>query len=102
MAEIILAADETTSREFSGVGTYKIVCLAYGNQQVDLQIKDRGPGTAWVSLREGNSVIRFDRAGEAYNVVLCSGFTYRFNTSRAGSIIGMDRIGRYVHAHDGS
>ena len=91
MAEIILPETEAISEEFNYTGMFKIVCLKYASDPVNLQIRDRDLGGTWVQLRDQNTAIRFDREGEAWNVVLTRGFTYRLHSDSAGSIIAIDR-----------
>ena len=88
MAEVLLAAGKTNSETLRLVGGYKLVCLVYGTAQVDLQIRDPEVSETWISLRQGGgSPIRFDRAGEAYDINFTGGFEYRLNTGTAGAVV---------------
>lgn len=92
MADIMLSATEADSEAFSLSGTFKMVCLVYGSEQVDLQVRDPDVSATWVGLRQpSGQPYRFDRAGESYDITLTQGFEYRFHADAAGAVIAMER-----------
>lgn len=93
MANVLLAATATDSEVMMEPGSYRLVCLTYGGQQVDIQVRDPDISATWTLLRQNDGTpYRFDRVGESYDITFTSGFEYRLHTDRAGSVIAADRL----------
>ena len=94
MAEIILDAADTESEEIKEYGQLQLVCIKYGTAEVLLEVRDPDTDEAdypWVTARYNGADIKFEAAGDALDVVLTRGFTYRLTTTTAGAVVSIAR-----------
>jgi hypothetical protein len=94
MAEIILSETDSESEELKEYGEFQLVCIKYETTEVVLEVRDPDTNIAnfpWVTARYNGNDIKFENVGDAIDVVLTRGFTYRLTTTTIGAVISIAR-----------